>query len=117
MFDYLFRQAGLRAGDVTWIRLPVRMGGAEQLASVKEEFASGRLDAYMTVDPVGELLKADGLVRHLASNTWTAPISGWYCCMIAVRREVFEAHPHVARAVTRGIRRAAAFIEADPGVA
>jgi ABC-type nitrate/sulfonate/bicarbonate transport system substrate-binding protein len=114
MFDYVFRQAGLASKDVTWIRLAVPMGGADQMASVKEEFAAGRLDAYVAADPVGEILKADGLVRHLASNTWTPPLNSWYCCMIAVRRDVLDAHPEVGRAVTRAIRRAASLIEADP---
>jgi ABC-type nitrate/sulfonate/bicarbonate transport system substrate-binding protein len=117
MFDYLFREAGLRARDVTWVRLPVTLGGDDQLASAKAEFAAGRLDAYVTADPAGEILKDDGLVRHLASNTWTAPLNGWYCCMIAVRREVLDAHPEVGRKVTRAIRRAATFIEGNTAAA
>jgi ABC-type nitrate/sulfonate/bicarbonate transport system substrate-binding protein len=117
MFDYLFREAGLRARDVTWVRLPVTLGGDDQLASAKAEFAAGRLDAYVTADPAGEILKDDGLVRHLASNTWTAPLNGWYCCMIAVRREVLDAHPDVGRKVTRAIRRAATFIEGNTAAA
>jgi NitT/TauT family transport system substrate-binding protein len=117
MFDYLFREAGLASRDVTWVRLPVTLGGDDQLASAKAEFAAGRLDAYVTADPVGEILKTDGLVRHLASNTWTSPLNGWYCCMIAVRREVLDAHPEVGRKVTRAIRRAASFVEENAAAA
>jgi NitT/TauT family transport system substrate-binding protein len=117
MFDYLFRQAGLAPRDVTWVRFQEDLGSNQQLISVKTEFAAGRLDGYLAADPVGEILKADGLVRHLASNTWTAPLSGWYCCMIGVRREVLDAHPEVGGAVTRAIRRAASFIEESPAAA
>ena len=90
---------------------PEHESGAE---FVKREFATGHLDAYVAGDPLGEILKDAGVARLLASNTWTPPLSGWYCCMVAVRREVIDEHPEVAGAVTRAFRRSAAFIEQDP---
>ena len=117
MWDYLIRQAGVDPESVQWVENLVTPGGDEQVAHVKSEFSAGRLDAYVTVDPVGEVLKAEGVVRLLASNTWTSPLNGWYCCMIAVRREVIDAHPEVAGAVTRAYRQAAAFIEQHPAEA
>jgi len=114
LWEYPVRQAGVTPESVQWVSLAVPQGGSEELEFVKREFAAGRLDAYVAGDPVGEILKSEGVVRLLASNTWTSPLNGWYCCMIAVRREVLDAHPEVARAVTRAYRQSAAFIEQNP---
>jgi NitT/TauT family transport system substrate-binding protein len=113
IWEYLARQAGVPAGAVDWVRVAAPMGSPTELAFVTREFAAGRLDAYATSDPNGEVLVRQGIARRLASNTWTAPLNGWYCCMIAVRRDVFDAHPDVAGRVMRAYRLSAAFIEAN----
>ena len=53
----------------------------------------------------------------MASNTWTSPLNGWYCCMIAVRRSVLDAHPEIASGVARAYRQSASFIEQNPAEA
>ena len=116
-WEYLLRQASVASESVRWVSAPVAPGGTDELELVKREFATDRLDAFIAADPVGEILKADGLVRHLVSNTWTAPLNGWYCCMIAVRGEVLDAHPDIGRALTRAWRQSAAFIEQNPAEA
>jgi len=100
-----------------WVPVAVPLGGSEELEFVKREFAAGRLDVYATSDPAGEILKSEGSARLLVSNTWTSPLNGWYCCMIAVRREVVDTHPEVVGAVARAYRQAAAFIERSPAEA
>ena len=71
----------------------------------------------MESDPVGEILRVDGVTRRLASNTWTPPLNGWYCCMIGIRRALVDANPEVAKAVTRAFRRSAEFVEKSPAEA
>jgi ABC-type nitrate/sulfonate/bicarbonate transport system substrate-binding protein len=106
-----------RAGSerTQWIRSP--FGGddpRETLDWIKEQFAAGQIDASIAPDPVGEILKADGVARLVASNTWTAPLNGWYCCMLAIRRELVDRHPDLPGRFTRAIRAAAALVEKDP---
>jgi len=114
IWEYLARQAGASPGSIQWVSVASRPGTPEELEYVKGEFAAGRLDAYIGSDPTGEILKADGVARLVASNTWTAPLNGWYCCMIGVRRALIDANPDLAKAVTRAFRRSAEFIEKNP---
>jgi NitT/TauT family transport system substrate-binding protein len=61
-----------RAGTepTRWIRSPLPGGDASELEWVKQEFAAGRIDAYIGGDPTPEILKAEGVARLVASNTW-----------------------------------------------
>jgi NitT/TauT family transport system substrate-binding protein len=117
MWEYLARQAGLDADELHWVSKGLPIGGAEELEFVRREFAAGNLDVYAASDPAGEILVSDGVARRLVSNTWTQPVNGWYCCLIAVRRDVLDQHPRVAGALTRAWRRSAAFIEQNPAEA
>jgi NitT/TauT family transport system substrate-binding protein len=117
IWEYLARQVGVSGKSLQWVPVGVPLGGSEELAFVRSEFAAGKLDAYVTSDPVGEILISEGVARRLASNTWTGPLNSWYCCMIALRREVVEARPEVAKAVVRAYRRSADFIEQNPAEA
>jgi ABC-type nitrate/sulfonate/bicarbonate transport system substrate-binding protein len=103
-------------GPTEWVRPPFE-GGIDlprELEWVKQEFAAGRIEAYIGADPVPEILVADGLARRLASNTWTPPLNGWYCCMLSVRRELVDQHPDLPGRFTRAIRAAAARVEKNP---
>ena len=118
IWEFLARQAGVDPKSLHWVSVPLQLGGsAEELAFVKREFAAGRLDAYVTSDPVGEILIVDGVARRLASNTWTSPLSGWYCCMWAIRRDLLDQYPWLAKAVTRAVQQSAAFVERNPAEA
>jgi NitT/TauT family transport system substrate-binding protein len=116
-WDYLARQARLPRGALKWEFVPVPNGGPEEEKYVREAFAAGRLDGFVTTDPVGEILKMDGVARLLVSNTWTPPLNNWYCCMLGVRRELVDRNPKLPAAMTRAIRRASRFIENEPGSA
>jgi NitT/TauT family transport system substrate-binding protein len=115
LWEYLARQAGV--GSIQWVLNSELPGSEEEIAYIKREFAAGRLDGYSQADPVGEILAVDGIARRIASNTWTPPLNGWYCCMIGVRRALVDANPNVAKAVTRSLRSAADFIEKNPAEA
>lgn len=117
MWEYLARQAGATPSSIQWVSNSIVPGTFEELEFIKREFAAGRLDAYVESDPVGEILKADGVARLVASNTWTSPLNGWYCCMIGVRRALVDANPEVAKAAIRAFRRSAAFVEKNPAEA
>jgi ABC-type nitrate/sulfonate/bicarbonate transport system substrate-binding protein len=105
-----------RAGTAPtqWVMGPFMTSDPGELEWVKAEFAAGRIDAFVGADPTPEILKADGIARLVASNTWTPPLNGWYCCMLAARKELVDAHPDLPKSLTRAIRRAAAFVEEKP---
>jgi NitT/TauT family transport system substrate-binding protein len=98
----------------TWIRGPFAAGDPRELEWVKREFADGRIEAYAARDPSGEILKAEGAARLVASNTWTSPLRDWYCCMVGVRKELVDRHPDLPGAVTRAFRLAAAYVAEKP---
>lgn len=100
-----------------FIRSPFPAGDSQEIEWVKQEFAAGRLDAYVGPDPNGEILKTEGVARLVASNTWTPPLNGWYCCMLAVRKALVDAHPDLPGRFTRAIRKAAAIVEEKPAEA
>jgi ABC-type nitrate/sulfonate/bicarbonate transport system substrate-binding protein len=101
----------------TFIRAPFPAGDPKEFDWVKHEFAAGRIDAYVGPDPIGEILKTEGIARLVASNTWTPPLNGWYCCMLAVRKALVDAHPDLPGRFTRAIRKAAAIVEETPAEA
>lgn len=113
-WDYLAREARLPRGALKWEFVSVAPGSPEEEKHVREAFAAGRLDGFVTTDPVGEILKVERVARLLVSNTWTRPLNNWYCCMLGVRRELVDRHPTLPAAMTRAIRRASRFIEAQP---
>jgi sulfonate transport system substrate-binding protein len=117
MWEFLARQAGVDPKALNWVFVPRWIGSSDELAFVQREFASGSLDAYVTGDPVGEILIVDGFARRLASNTWTPPLNGWYCCMWAVRRELLDQHPWLAKALTRAVQQSTQFVERNPAEA
>lgn len=107
-------QAGAGFGEVRWVPLPIVIGSIELERYLREAFARGELDGANASDPVGEGLKDAGVARHLVSNTWTPPMNGWYCCMLAIRREIVDRNPDVARRIVRVLRSSAAFVEREP---
>jgi NitT/TauT family transport system substrate-binding protein len=117
IWEYLARQAGVDAQSLKWVPVAVPLGGTEELAFVRREFAAGNLDAYAASDPAGEILVSEGVARRLVSNTWTSPLNAWYCCMIALRRSLVDAHTDLGRRVMRAFRQSAAFIQRNPGEA
>jgi NitT/TauT family transport system substrate-binding protein len=117
IWEFLARQAGVDPKSLKWVFVPAAVGSAAEMTFVRREFAAGSLDAFVTSDPVGETLIVDGTARRLASNTWTPPLNGWYCCMWAIRRSVLDEHPWVAKAVTRALQQSTRFIEQNPAEA
>jgi ABC-type nitrate/sulfonate/bicarbonate transport system substrate-binding protein len=114
LWEYLARQAGVNPSAIQWVLNSALPGSEEEIAYIKREFAAGRLDGYAQADPFGEILAVDGIARRIASNTWTPPLNGWYCCMIGVRRALVDANPDVVKAITRSLRRGADLVESDP---
>ena len=118
LWEMLIEPSRPGTAPVQWINSPVNPPDLnEELEWVKREFAAERIDAYTGPDPVPEILKADSIARLVASNTWTPPLNGWYCCMLAVRKELVDAHPDLAKSFTRAIRRGATFVEENPAEA
>jgi sulfonate transport system substrate-binding protein len=97
-----------------WVARPSLGSPSDELDWIRQQFSRGGLDAYAGPDPIPEILKSEGVARLIASNTWSPPLNGWYCCMLALRAQLVDAHPELPKAFTRAIRRAAAFVQANP---
>ena len=108
-WEFLARQAGLAPADLTWVSYSNEMSEFRRL--IADEFASGRVDAFFLPDPIPEILKAEGIAKTVASNTWTEPLSNMYCCMLVVRRDLHDQLPGLSQAFARAIRRATALID------
>lgn len=114
VMDTLIGSSKPGAEPVHWVRSPIPLNPTAEVEWARQELAAGRIAAYMGPDPIPEILKADGTTRTVASTTWTPPLNGWYCCMLAARKELVDAHPDLAKSFTRAIRRAAAFVVENP---
>jgi NitT/TauT family transport system substrate-binding protein len=103
---------------IQWVSSPITpLNLRREIEWVRQEFVAGRIDAYTGPDPLPEILKDDGIARVVASNTWTPPLNGWYCCMLAIRKGLVDAQPDLPGRFTRAIRRAATFVEENPAEA
>jgi NitT/TauT family transport system substrate-binding protein len=110
IFDMMIASSRPVVETVTWVRSKTT-NPREEVDWARGELSAGRIDAYVGPDPIGEILKDEGVARVVVSNTWTAPYNAWYCCMLAVRTALLDQHPGLAQSFTRAIRRAAAHVK------
>lgn len=117
MWEFLIGSPRPGAEPTRFVHSPRALGDPTETQWVRDQFAANQIAAYGGADPVPEILVADGIARRLASNTWTPPLNGWYCCMLAVRKELVDSHPDLPRRFTTAMRAAASFVEKNPAEA
>jgi ABC-type nitrate/sulfonate/bicarbonate transport system substrate-binding protein len=117
MWEYLIGPPRPGAEPTRFVFPSFASGDPREVQWVTEQFAANQIAAYGGADPVPEILIADGVARRLASNTWTPPLNGWYCCMLALRKELVDRYPDLPQRFTRAMRAAASFVEKNPAEA
>lgn len=117
MWEYMIGAPRPGAEPTRFVHPSFPSGDPREVQWVTDQFAANQIAAYGGADPVPEILIADGVARRLASNTWTPPLNGWYCCMLALRKELVDTHPDLPRRFTSAMRAAASFVEKNPAEA
>jgi NitT/TauT family transport system substrate-binding protein len=72
-----------------------------------EQFAQGKLDAYMGIAPEPEILRSRGFNHVILRTATDDPWSQYFCCMIAVNRDYPRKNPIATKRVVRAILKAA----------
>jgi NitT/TauT family transport system substrate-binding protein len=93
--------------DIDWITTP---GGGDFL----EEFAQGRVDAFLGFPPEPQELRARKIGRVILNTATDRPWSQYFCCMAFGNREFVRAHPVATKRYLRALLKAADICAADP---
>jgi NitT/TauT family transport system substrate-binding protein len=86
----------------------------EQLGQRLQE---GAVDAIATSDPLGTILLGKKVVKTIADQAKDAPYADEYCCAVVVNGEFAKKHPQAAAKVTKGILKAAKWVNENPKAA
>ena len=97
------------AKDVTWRVYPA---GELGLALQK-----GEIDAVADSEPIGSLLRAQGIVKNVADQAKDAPYKDEYCCAVIVNGKYVTANPKNTAAATRALLKSAKWVETNPAAA
>jgi NitT/TauT family transport system substrate-binding protein len=79
-----------------------------------EEFAQGRVDAFLGFPPEPQELRARKVGRMILSTTTDKPWSHYFCCTAYGRRDFVRSHPIATKRYLRAILKTADFCAAEP---
>ena len=79
-----------------------------------EQFAQGKIDAFMGIAPEPQILRARGIGHVILRTAVDEPWSQYYCCMLAVNREYLQKHPVATKRVIRALLKAADLCTREP---
>jgi NitT/TauT family transport system substrate-binding protein len=94
------------ARDIRWVDSLTT--GSMQL------FADGKIDAFLTLPPGLQEVRARNLGHVIASSITDRPWSEYYCCMLATRTEFVRRYPVATKRVMRAILKGADLCVSDP---
>ncbi|MBX9626308.1 MAG: ABC transporter substrate-binding protein [Gemmataceae bacterium] len=97
------------ARQVTWVAMdPGQLG---------QRLEQGELDAVATSDPIGTILDGKGITKTIADQAKDQPYADEYCCVVVVNGAFAKKHPGSAAKVTKGILKAAKWVQENPKAA
>jgi NitT/TauT family transport system substrate-binding protein len=79
-----------------------------------EQFAQGKIDAFMGIAPEPQILRARGVGHVILRTAVDEPWSQYYCCMLAVNRDYLKKHPVATKRVIRALLKAADVCTREP---
>jgi NitT/TauT family transport system substrate-binding protein len=79
-----------------------------------DEFAQGKLDAYMGLPPEPQILHARGFRQAIVRTAVDPPWSQYFCCALAANREFVARYPVATKRVVRAILKAADLCASEP---
>ncbi len=92
--------------DVRWVTHP----GPEAVRLLAE----GKIDAFMSVPPEAQELRAKKIGRLVVNTSVDRPWSQYFCCMIAGNREFVRKHPLATKRAVRAILKAVDLCALEP---
>lgn len=95
--------------DVDWVAYPNDV--------LERALDQGRVDAVADSEPIGSLLLAKGKVRNVADQAVDAPWKDEFCCAVVVNGTLAAKNPAKAAKITRGLMKAAKWVETNPTAA
>jgi NitT/TauT family transport system substrate-binding protein len=94
------------ANDINWIY----HGPRDQ----KELFTAGEIDAFLTLPPWAQELRAHNFAHVILNSTLDRPWSQYYCCMLLGNADFVRRNPIATKRVVRAMVRAADICAAKP---
>jgi NitT/TauT family transport system substrate-binding protein len=92
--------------DIRWV--------ADPSVELKELFTDGTIDAFMSVPPEAQELRARRMGHVILNSTLDRPWSQYYCCMLAGNQDYVRRHPVATKRVLRAILKAADLCITEP---
>ena len=92
--------------DINWVSHP----GTD----LSRLFVEGKIDAFMSISPFSQELRARKIGRVLVDLTTDKPWSQYFCCMVASTKEFVRKHPVATKRALRAIVKAADVCAAEP---
>jgi NitT/TauT family transport system substrate-binding protein len=92
--------------DVRWVTHP--------FSDSLRLLAEGKIDAYMTVPPVTQELRAKKIGHVVVNSTIDRPWSQYFCCMVAANREFVRKNPVATKRAVRAILKGNAVCALEP---
>jgi NitT/TauT family transport system substrate-binding protein len=92
------------ARDVTWV----------ETESVMQLLADGKIDAFLTLPPWLQEVRARNIGHVIASSITDRPWSDYYCCMLGASAEFVRRYPVATKRVLRAILKAADLCVSEP---
>jgi NitT/TauT family transport system substrate-binding protein len=94
------------ARDIRWVES--KSVGSMQL------FAQGKIDAFLTLPPALQEVRARNIGHVIASSITERPWSDYYCCMLATRTEFARRYPVATKRVMRAILKGTDLCASEP---
>ena len=106
LLSSMLAQVGVDPKEVNWI---TGSGG-----DAKDQFASGKADAFMGFAQEPAELRARNVGRVILNTAQDRPWSQYYCCVVLANRDFVARHPIVTKRVLRSILKASDICASDP---
>jgi NitT/TauT family transport system substrate-binding protein len=92
--------------DVTFVEKPP--------AEASQLLAEGKIDAYLSVPPFAQELRAKKIGRVIVNMATDRPWAQYFCCMLVANREFVRKHPVATKRAVRAILKADQICALEP---
>ena len=94
------------AKDIRWV--------LSEPGALVEWLQKGKIDAFLTIPPYANRLRAEKIGRVVVSMTIDRPWSQYFCCLLAANPQFVRKYPVATKRAYRAILKAAEFCAAEP---
>jgi NitT/TauT family transport system substrate-binding protein len=83
-------------------------------AAFPERLQKGEIDAFVSIPPYANRLRAEKIGHVIISTTTDQPWSQYFCCLLAAHPQFVQRHPVATKRAYRAILKAAEICAAEP---